>query len=659
MNYKIIQKISDLPNFPGAKRLVFDCETSGLSAFHGDRMCGFAIGPYDYDVSYYIPIRHFPNQAIIIDDNFINLPPENIFSWLKQFTNNPELSWVGHNLKFDLTMLRADGIEISGSLLDTMILAHIINGDEPSYSLDSLTKKYLIYFVHRYYKELENYLHETQPIINTCEGKVFSNYSRTPIKILGFYACEDLSATRELCKYLVKQPAYSAIKTNGSISWGTQDLIKNEMELIKVLMDMEYQGVRVNLDRCCELRDIAEEEIEMLNHKLFNLAGHKFSPSAWTELWAAFEKAGGQILYWSAKEKGKQKADQFTTDKAISTGRPCWNSVAILNYLKKFKEDKNERAYEFILTYWQSEQRRRIIASNLDPYLKHTDFNGRLHGQFHQHGTVTGRLSSSNPNLQNVAKVKGTAEQKSIEKFLGIQDQEALNRQIRGLFIPDSGNILVSQDYSGIEYRTAAYFSQDKILMQKYRDNPLLDYHEDTAQLAQIDRDSAKTVNFGTLYGMGSFSLGLLLGVPQEKAQAILNRVFDAKPALRLLISQVSSRAKKSGFVQNPFGRVCLVQPEKAYKALNLLVQGHCGDAMRCALVRIHKFIQEEKLPVKLLLTVHDEIVYECPRVLGPEIAKKIAPVFCDWPHMQAIPVVCDTELGLDWGKGLKKLEVR
>jgi DNA polymerase I len=651
----VIQKLSDLPNFTGVNRLVFDYETSGVSPYHGDRIAGIGIGPYESNLNFYIPIRHRYDMM----DDYVNLPVENVLEWLRNLASDPAKIWTGHNLKYELHMSRQDGIEFAGKMDDTMILAHVIEGSNYSYDLTAITRQYVSGFEHVEHKKFMQYLEESQHRITTEEGKSLFNYSLAKINRCAPYCCEDLSASRFASQALWTHPNINRdrVKNSGNYSWTTKQLVENEMELIKVLFEMESNGVRIDEERCVMLRDQALDKIESHNDKMFKICGRSFSIASWKEMWKAFESIGGVVKYWSAKEKGKQKADKFTEDVAKSNGRPCWNGEAILRYLKAFKEQNNVRGYDFVLNYYLSMQLQRIVATNLDTYLKGSDGKWRLHGQFHQHRVLTGRLSSSDPNLQNLIKQKGSMDQNKLEKFLGRKDEDALGKLIRSLFIAERGNVILSQDYSQIEYRAAAYFSRDEAFLKAYRDNPDMDYHEYTAKLADIPRDWAKTVNFGTLYGMGVGSLASLLGIPRAEAQDIWNKVFAARPALRELITRVEDMSR-SGHVKNPFGRWVAVHPQYLYTGLNYLCQGTVGDMMRYALVRLHKQIKENRWPVKMLLTVHDDLDYEMPVEFVEEIAPQLAKTMCDIPMMpnHVIPIMCESKVGPNWGQGLKPL---
>jgi DNA polymerase-1 len=655
VNFKIIQSLSDLPNFSGVRRIMFDTETSGFDYFHGDRICGFSLGAYDDpNHNLYLPIRHRDCGSLL--DSYTNLPVDSILRFIQALVGDPEKEIIGHHLKFDINMLKADGIEVKCDIWDTMLLAFDLDGNGWNYELDTLTKQYTRY-QHIYWSALDKFFEKSQPTVNTDEGKSSRNYSLGPIEMVGPYACEDIFSDRELCITLETMPRWPADYNQGHPAWGLDELLKHDMRLVKVLARMEYNGVKVNAERCAYLRDNAEDDVATMNEKLYRLAGRSFQVSSAQQTAAALCNAGGRIIFWSAREKGKMKSQKYTTDESLSTGRPCFNAMAILEYLKIFREEKNEKAYEFILTYHASEQKRRLIASNLEPYLKRLDMLGYLHGQFHQHRVVTGRLASSNPNQQNVTRVKGTLEQSMLEAFVGSKETDALNKQIRGLFIAEPGDVLVSIDQSQVEYRSASYLSEDVHMIDKYANDANTDYHAETMAIAHVERVPAKNVAFGALYGMGIPSLAAFLNISRGEAEQIFNKIMHARPALRRLMNESIRQARMRGFTQNVFGRRCDVGQGFAYKALCLKNQGMCGDLMRYSLVQLDDYISLYKLPVKMLLTVHDEIVFSMCKKIVVETVPKLVKVMTDNWMMPTIPLYCDADVGPDWGKGQMPLE--
>jgi DNA polymerase I len=655
----VVQSLEELPNFTGVARLVGDTETSGVSPYHGDRICGICIGPYDEECNYYIPIRHQPGAM----DVYKNLPAENVLRWFNGLTKDSSKRWTFHNAKYDLQMMWMDGLEFNGELDDTLILSHVAYGDEWNYDLVHMTRRWIPGgFAHVEAAKLDAYLKETQKQISTDEGKTPWNYSLVPIHKICDYGCEDISAARHLSKALHAREElnYPAIPNQGHFAWGTRQLLKNEMKLIKVLAKIEYEGIKIDVQRCCELRDESNEEVESLCDKMYKMAGKSFSSSSQNQTAEAMERCGGRVMFWTKpekhpdpkKRKGKQKRDQYTNVKADSTGRPCFNSEAILDYLKIYKKEQNQKAYDFMLLYYKAEQTRRLVATNLDAYLKGIDKNNRLHGQFHMHRTWTGRLASADPNLQNITKVKGTKEQGQIEKFTEHKDEEALNRKIRDLFIAEKNHALISIDYSSIEYRLATYFSGDQKLIGMYQKNPDVDFHQITADMLGVDRDVGKTIGFGILYGMGVNSLAMALNVSRDRAMQLRNMFFDTRPAFRNLISLIGAGVQRHGGVRNPFGRWCPVPRDLDYKGLNALVQGSAGDLMRYALVAL----DEAKLPIKLVSSIHDETLSESRIEMVMDNVAVIKKVMCDCPMFPTMPITCDQEIGYSWGKGLMSI---
>ena len=651
VKFTVVQKLSDLPNLSQAKRILLDTETSGFDYFHGDRICGFALGAYDDESSnFYIPVRHRDCGSLL--DPYANLPLSNVLAYVESLVSDPEKEIIGHNIKFDIKMLWADGIKVNCKLWDTMLLAFDLDGNGWNYELDTLTKRYVLGFVHTEAARLKASFEQTQPRVNTDEGKSNYNYSLEPIESLAPYACEDIIGTRWLCQALEKLPRWPADYNQGHPAWGLDELIHHDMRLIKVLAKMEFEGIKINAEKCAYLRDNANDDVETLNERLYKLAGRSFSVSSWKQMTDAFCSAGGRVIFWSAREKGKMKSNKYTTDPEKGTGRPCYNAMAILEYLKIFREEKNQKAYDFILNFYNSEQKRRLIASNLEPYLKRLDMFGKLHGQFHQHRVVTGRLASSDPNQQNVTRVKGTLEQSMMEAFLAEKDSDALNKKIRGLFIAELGDVLVSIDQSQVEYRSASYLSEDEHMIGKYANNPNTDYHAETMEIAGVERVPAKNVAFGALYGMGIPSLAAFLNIAREAAARIFNKIMNARPALRRLMNDSIQQARLRGFTQNVFGRRCEVGVNWAYKALCLKNQGMCGDLMRYMLVSLDDYITANKLPVKMLLTVHDEVVFSMAKDIVVETVPKLVKVMTNNWMMPTIPLYCDADVGPDWGKG-------
>lgn len=679
----IITEVERLPDLSKYNQLVIDTETSGLYVHHGDRICGIAIGPVAEDWSAYLPIRHrqpnlavvpdlgegspalFPSNPSVLPDpvskRVRNLPPAVVFRWLKPYFENPSLLWVMHNASFDLSMFRAEGLEIRGLIFDTMIGAYVQDGSHTShgYGLDVVAKRFLKGKTvdHTWMEKVEEWK-KTQWTTDTDFGKIAANYSLAPVELLGEYACDDIRDTRNIFKVMLDSDfGKEKLTNNGNPAWSGKKLRVHEMELMRVLQGMNWHGMRMDVERLVELREQSLDEVRRCHEHMYAMAGHPFNVSSFKQMEKAFMTVGGTVSFWmKPKEvRGKQKLDQFTSDFENSTERSCWNSAAILKYLAHYKNvPGGEKAYEFLVNFREVDVKSRLISTYLDSYLKFTDSHGFLHPNLLQHGTRTGRLSSVSPNCQNISKTKGNVDQKAFEKFFGETDDMALGKQLRKLFIAREGHELVSIDYSQFEYRVATYLAQDRVMIGKFIENSKLDYHEATMELAGVSRDVAKAVNFGTLYGIGAKGLASLLsgsGEPTsvDQAKRHINKIFSARPALKKLIDRMSSQCKDTHRTLNPYGRVCLVPFDREYVGLNYWVQGTCGDAMRKVMVRIQKWIDAERWPIYMLLQIHDELLFDIPTGLVSEIAPKIVEIMCDLPEIN-VPFTCDIEVGQTWG---------
>jgi DNA polymerase-1 len=663
---RIVQQVHELPDFSGEQVLVCDTETTGLFGHLGDRICGISIGPWDRDENYYIPVRHALPATLTRSEGKLvechsgyeerqNMLLFDVFAWMRRLTENPARTWVFHNAKFDLGMLRRDQVECYGPIQDTILMAHGVVSNLHNYALTTLSKLLLKGFEHPHHEELVGWFQDSMGInLNArkySEGDEPPNFSFAPIELLGNYAMEDLRATRLVYQALRTKPGNTKIPNQGNKSDTQRDLINRENALEKVVFEMEDRGVKIDIQRCCELRDKTLDEIGQFSDRLYSLAGYSFRISSWKELWKAFEKAGGQVLYWTKKEadKYKQKADKFTENKEESSGRPCWNSAAIAKYLERFLRENNKPGFQFVYNYYQCDHRMRIMSNYIDTILQRVDHNGALHSSIKQHGTLHGRFASAGPNTQNITKSEGNADMKKIEKILGVKDEEAVNRKLRDLFIPRPGFTWVSIDWKQIEYLVVTYFSCDEDMIRRFWENPDLDYHQITADLAGIDRDWAKTVNFGTLYGMGVGSLAAMLGISREKAQLLLDKIFGARPALKRIINQVSESVRKNGYIINPLGRKVPCSPEYAYVGLNYWVAGTVGDMMKERMLAIYEQIVKNSWPVYMLLTVHDELCFEIETSRVSELAPKLGETMCDVKYIK-MPIRCDIEVGTSWG---------
>jgi DNA polymerase-1 len=361
-----------------------------------------------------------------------------------------------------------------------------------------------------------------------------------------------------------------------------------ELPLVPVLAEMELAGIRIRSETLRELSSRMEKELEELTRRIYEQAGTEFNINSPKQL--------GEVLFEKLNlptSKKTKKTKGYSTDQAVL------EELALSYELPRL-----------ILDYRQLAKLKSTYADAL-PRLVHPE-TGRLHTSFNQTGTATGRLSSSEPNLQN------------------IPVRTEIGRSIRGAFVPEEGSLLVSADYSQVELRVLAHLSQDPVLLDAFRNDQ--DVHERTAlevfgREAMSDRAEwrrrAKVINFGIVYGLSAFGLAQRLGIPKEEAQSFIDSYFQRYQGVRAWLDKTIEEARRSGFVRTLFGRIRPIPDinSKDYNvrqfaertAVNTPIQGTAADIIKIAMIRIRKSLQENHLSSKLLLQVHDELVLECP----------------------------------------------
>lgn len=702
----LVTSTERLPELDSDSNWIVDIESSGVNVHIGHRLAGIALGAVHSNEAFYVPVRHpenvsafkphgGPEEIPTLADRTLhppgryqNLPQEHVFNWLRRAAADETRTWVMHNAVFDLGYFRAEGVEFAGRVMDTLSFSHAMIGDLLNYSLSYLSRVFVKDALpNSCEKLLKNYLDTTQRKVKTWEGPAQQNYSLVPIDLMTWYATEDIHKTRELLNALVNRKTFLPEDNFGNPSYAQKDLIFHEFKLVRTLFEMQWDGVKCDLGRLLRERERALDDIATHMAALRELCGFEFSVYSQAETALAFECAGGEVMFWTrTKEaKGKQKRDQYTRNRSVSTGRPCFNASAILEYLEHYQDYPDPRPYQFIIHYRAACQISRLVGTYLDAIVKYSDFNSMLHASFLPQGTRTGRLSSRDPNCQNFLKNEDNADTEALKKILTenddmdlfitvadddpydlipfyqsdgpLPDREGrridLAKKIRSFFVAEEGTHLVAIDYQSMEYRVAAYFTQDEELLRKYRENPDTDFHQFVADILGIKRAHAKTFSFGLLYGMGIGSMAAALtsrGLPTtfEEAKALRERLFLAMPAMRALLRRCEERARTNGCIINPLGRVCRVSPGFEYKAINYLIQGTCGDIMRRVMVRIFERIQRENWPIKMMLTIHDELVFQIPDAVIDKYVPLLVEMMMD-VDVVTVPLTCDCEIGKDW----------
>jgi DNA polymerase-1 len=538
----------------------FDTETTGLDPFNC-RLVGmsFAIEPYK---AWYVPA--YPNS------------PEKTRDLLNKFKpvfENDAIAKSGQNLKFDIEILKGLGVEVNGDLYDSMMIHYLLNPDA-RHNMDHLAEAYLDY----------------SPVsIETLIGKRGAN-QRTmdvvPLEKIGEYAAEDADISLQLRLKLFK------ILKEENMQTLYTDI---EAPLINVLADVEAAGVRVDTLSLRELNSAYTKELDVLEIEIKNIAGER-------DLNISSPRQLGVVLFEKLKIAGsnakKTKTKQYSTDEetlmSLRDRHPIIDKILEYRGLKK------------------------LLSAYIEslPLLINRR-TGKIHTSFNQAVTTTGRLSSNNPNLQN------------------IPIRDAKGREIRKAFIPSNNeHILLSADYSQIELRLMAHFSQDPGMVEAFRNNEDIHtataakiYRIDTPQVSKEQRSKAKTANFGIIYGISAFGLSQRLTISRTEAKELIDGYFASYPKVREYMETTIREAQKNGYAETIFGRRrylrdinsgnSMMRGMAERNAINAPIQGTAADIIKVAMIKINKIFKEEKLKTKMILQVHDELVFD---VYKPEL---------------------------------------
>lgn len=522
---------------------------------------------------------------------------------LQPLFENSRIMKIGQNIKFDIQVLANYGIEVKGPLFDTMI-AHYLLEPDMRHNMNLLSETYLSYSpIH-----IESLIGE--------KGVNQKNMRSVGIDKIKEYAVEDADVTWQL-----KEIFLPKLKSEG-LARLAQDI---EMPLIRVLADMERNGVKLNQEDLRSISSGLREEIISLEQEIYSLAGTEFNISSPKQL--------GDILFLRMKLDDKArvtKTKQFVTNEEIlqrlSGRHPIINKVLEYRGLKK------------------------LLSTYLEPLPQMVDKKtGRIHTSFRQAVASTGRLSSDNPNLQNIP----------------VRDERG--REIRKAFVPGEGNIFLSADYSQIELRLMAHLSKDKSMIEDFLSGS--DIHAATAakifgvEISDVTREMrsrAKTANFGIIYGISSFGLSERLTIGRKEAKELIDGYFNSYPGVKRYMDESIRKAREKGYVTTMFGRRRylrdihsrnqVVRGNAERNAINAPIQGSAADIIKVAMVRIHQKMKEERYVSKMILQVHDELIFE---VVPSELDRLRDMVI----HEMTNAVKLDIPLKVDWGTGRNWLE--
>lgn len=583
-----VKELNRVLNFIDKDTIVaFDTETTGLD-YENDSLVGFSFS-FNNTESYYVPIAHFylgvPEQ-ISRDDA------------AKAIRKIFDSKIVGHNIKFDLhfvtRFLNDDSLSI---FADSMILAWLVN-PENALSLDKIADKLLNHKMISYKETVK-------------KGETFA---AVELEDACRYAAEDAIVTLKLYHLLLEELELQ------NAAHLIQEASEVEFPFIKTLLKMEKEGIEVESSFLEKFFVEVKESLSSLTKNIYALAGREFNINSTQQL--------GVILFEElGLPAGKKTKTGYSTNEQVL--KSLKNEHKIISYLLEYRE-----VYKLSSTY-------------IEPLLKlsREDKRSRVHTSFIQTGTATGRLSSKNPNLQN------------------IPTRTELGTKIREAFVAGKGKKLIGIDYSQIELRLLAHFSQDKVLIDAFNHDK--DIHMQTAialfgeEEADDKRNVAKTVNFGLLYGMGQKKLSDTLGITTKEAKEIIEKYFNSFPTVRTYFRSIVDFSKEFGYIETILKRRRYFDYENAspmFKAayeresVNSVFQGSVSDIIKLSMNKIHKMIVDEDLNAKMLLQIHDELIFEVDETQAEILGKRFKEIMENIMELN-IPLKTSLNIGDKWSE--------
>jgi len=599
---KLIKLVRDLNK---QDAYCFDLETTSLNP-RTSKVLGIALC-WKANLAYFIA----PNQSLPIATIIEALRPALLSKQTK----------IGHNLKFDLAVLLAQGITVKGPFFDTM-LAHSLTAPEQRHNMDYVAESLLSYNTIKLSDiAKEAPTEEGDDLFSLAEKKKPSkkgeiNMSLIPLEQLCIYACEDADITFQMAEPLAEQ-----IEETG-MSHIFYDL---ESALLPVLTAIEQEGIRIDLSSLESISHTLQSRIDHLSTHIIDLAGREFNLKSPKQL--------GEILFDELKieeNPKKTKTGQYKTDEQTLTALSHKHEIVAS-----------------ILDYRESTKLKSTYVDALPEHICTSD--QRIHTNYHQLLTSTGRLASSDPNLQNIP-VRSTA-----------------GREIRKAFIPKDGYTLFSADYSQVELRIMAAIAGDPAMIEAFQND--LDIHTSTAarvygvgleETTPEMRRTAKMVNFGIIYGISAFGLSQRLGIPRKEAAAIIETYWQEYPAVQTFMDDIVEKTKELGYVQTLSGRRRLlpdiqsrngmIKNNAARAAINTPIQGTAADMIKFAMLKVDSLLREGNYRSKMLLQVHDELILE----MHLEEQQELAPLICTAMETALalpnnVPLKVDSGFGQNW----------
>ncbi len=577
-----------IQNLMKQSSVCFDTETTGINPITAE-LVGIAFS-WEAGKGFYVP---FPEEKEAAQE---------LIEQLRPFFESDEIEKIGQNLKYDIKVLKKYDVEVKGKLFDTMLAHYLINPDM-RHNMDVLAETYL------------NYTPISITELIGKKGKNQLSMREVPLERQTEYAVEDTDITLQLADHFRPE----LVEAN------TEKLFNEiEVPLLRVLADMELEGINLDVGFLNSLGKDLETDIKALEGKIYEAAGEEFN--------IASPKQLGEILFNKMKlvdKPKKTKTGQYST------------AEDVLSYLAK--------DHEIIQNILDFRGLSKLKSTYVDALpLQVEQGTGRVHTDYMQTVAATGRLASNNPNLQNIP----------------IRTERG--RQVRKAFIPrDENHVLLAADYSQIELRIIAALSEETTMIDAFKNGE--DIHASTAAkvfnvpISEVTRDqrsNAKTVNFGIIYGVSAFGLSNQTDLSRTEAKELIDTYYKTYPKLRNYMSELVDFARDNGYVQTVLGRRrylkdinsrnAVVRGAAERNAVNAPIQGSAADIIKIAMINIHKKLSRSKFKTKMLLQVHDELVFDVPKTELSEM-KKLIKSEMENAHQFAVPLDVELGEGNDW----------
>ncbi len=595
-NYELINSVGALDKIIKAasksKVIAIDTETTGLDYMDAN-LVGVSMA-YEAGKAFYIPFGHEKQEVSQLKEKIV-------LEKLKPFLEKAQNKIIGQNIKFDRNILARYGIKINSIKNDTMMMSYVLDASATRHNLDALSSYYLN--------------HKTSTFEEVAgKGVKQITFDKVPLDLATNYAAEDADITLRL--YEVLEPKLDSIKPLKKLM---EDI---EIPLIEVLSDMEQNGTLLNSKILASQSKDLESRIKKLEKLAYEIAGEEFNLGSTKQLREIFfEKLNYRVIK-------KTPGGQPSTDEKV---------------LQELSEE-----YELPKVLLEHRTLSKLKSTYTDKLPGQISSNtGKVHTSFHQAVTTTGRLSSSDPNLQNIP----------------IRTEDG--RRIRQAFEATKGNKIISADYSQIELRVMAHLSKDKGLLEAFNQGE--DIHAKTASevfdvnLDEVTPDlrrNAKAINFGLIYGISAFGLGKQLGINRNLAAEYMGMYFEKYPGVKAYMETTKDTARNAGYIETLFGRRLYLRDINASNAIrrqaservaiNAPVQGSAADIMKIAMINAHKSLKESKLKAQLTLQVHDELIVDTPKKETDKVVELLTKSMQEAADLD-VPLEIDVGIGNNW----------